>query len=58
MSVSLQEVIESAGYDLTTRADCVWLLSKKEEFELLCEKSEQTIEELDEILTNLESENE
>lgn len=35
MSVSLQEVIEAGGYDLTTVQDSIWLLSKQSEFEEL-----------------------
>lgn len=45
MSVSLQEVIEHGGYDLTTKEDAIWLLSKRVEFEELIEKAEELIEE-------------
>ena len=45
MSVSLLEVIEAGGYDLTTIEDANWLLSKRSEFEELIEEAEQLIEE-------------
>lgn len=44
MSLSLLEVIESGGYDLSTVEDANWLLSVREEFEELVEKAEATIE--------------
>jgi hypothetical protein len=44
MSVSLAEVIEHGGYDLTTREDATWLLSKQNEFDELIEKAEELIE--------------
>ena len=40
MSVSLQEVIEAAGYNLNTLEDSRWLLSVRNEFEALVEKAE------------------
>ena len=43
MSVSLLEVIEAAGYDLTSEGDCNWLLSKRNEIEILLEAAENTI---------------
>lgn len=45
MSVSLLEVIESGGYDLTTKEDAIWILSKQREFEELVEQAEELIEE-------------
>lgn len=45
MSVSLQEVIEAGGYDLSTVEDAQWLVSKKSEFEELIESAETLIEE-------------
>lgn len=48
MSVSLLEVIEAAGYDLSTREDCVWLLSKVDEFDEIVDAVEETLERLDE----------
>lgn len=44
MSVSLLEVIESAGYNVTTKEDATWLLSKQTEFEELIEKANELIE--------------
>jgi len=43
MSVSLLEVIESGGYDLSTKDDCLWLLSKQSEFEELIEQAEERL---------------
>lgn len=40
MSVSLIEVIEAAGYDLTTLEDATWLLSKQNEFDTLIAEAE------------------
>lgn len=48
MSVSLLEVIEAGGYDLGTKEDCIWLLSKQAEFEELIEQAEAKLEELEE----------
>lgn len=48
MSVSLLETLEAAGYDITTKEDCIWLLSKKNEFEELIEQAEETLEKLEE----------
>lgn len=44
MSVSLLEVIEAGGYDLSTPEDANWLLSKQSEFEELVEQAEAVIE--------------
>mgnify|MGYP006924848810 CR=1 FL=1 len=44
MSVSIREVIETAGYDLTTQDDALWLLSKQNEFAELVEKAELLVE--------------
>ena len=48
MSVSLLEVIEHGGYDLSTVEDAQWLLSKQSEFEDLIEQAENLIEESEE----------
>ena len=48
MSVSILEVIEAGGYDLTTREDCQWLLGQVNQLEELVTKAEDRIEELDE----------
>lgn len=45
MSVSLLEVINHGGYDLTTVEDARWLVSKQSEFEQLVEEAEAVIEE-------------
>ena len=48
MSVSLEEVIESAGYSITTsKEDAIWLLSQQDEFERLKEIAEDTIDRLE-----------
>ncbi|CAN5654329.1 hypothetical protein BH23PAT2_BH23PAT2_07670 [soil metagenome] len=44
MSVSLREVIESGGYNLTTVEDAKWLMSNRVEFEELIEEAEELIE--------------
>lgn len=44
MSLSLREVIEEAGYDLTTKEDCEWLISRQNEFEELIELAEKGVE--------------
>lgn len=44
MSVSLLEVIEHGGYDLGTKEDAAWLLSKRQEFEELTERAEEVLE--------------
>lgn len=43
MSVSLLEVIEAAGYDLSTKADAAWLLRTRDEFEVLVEEAEKLL---------------
>ena len=48
MSVSLLEVIEAGGYDLSTVDDANWLISKQNEFEELIEQAENLIEESEE----------
>lgn len=45
MSVSLLEVLEAGGYDLSQPDDCIWLLSKQSEFEELVEQAEERLEE-------------
>ena len=44
MSVSLLEVIEHGGYDLSTVEDANWLLSKQNEFEELIEKAQELVD--------------
>ena len=51
MCVSLQEVLESAGYDIKNNPeDASWLLSQKNEFEELCEKAGETRDLYDEYI--------
>lgn len=45
MSVSIREVIEAGGYDLTTLDDARWLVSQEAEFDELIEQAEELIEE-------------
>ncbi len=49
MSVSLAEVIENGGYDLSTLEDARWFLDKRDEFEELVEFCENVIEEAEEL---------
>ena len=49
MSVTLQEVLESAGYDIKhNKEDAQWLLSQQDEFEELCEDAEDLLDEEEE----------
>lgn len=48
MSVSLLEVIEYGGYDLTIYEDATWLLSKQSEFEELIEQAQDLVDREDE----------
>lgn len=45
MSVSLEEVLNASGYNLSTAEDANWLLSKRNEFEELVEKAEELLED-------------
>lgn len=45
MSVSLLQVIEAGGYDLSTVEDARWLVSKQAEFERLVQDAELVVEE-------------
>ena len=48
MSVSLENVIESAGYNITTsKEDAIWFLAQQDEFERLKEIAEDTIDRLE-----------
>ena len=45
MSVSLQEVLEGAGFDIENNVeDAIWFLSKQDEFEELIEKCEEFVD--------------
>ena len=48
MSVTLKEVIESAGYDLSSTGDAIWLLARQAEFYRLCEQAEDLVNLYDE----------
>ena len=49
MSVSLDEIISHAGYDIKNNIDDArWLLAQKDEFEELLEIAEQTVDDYDE----------
>ena len=48
MSVSLLEVIEAGGYDLSTEEDARWLLAQVNQFEELVTKAEDLIEKIEE----------
>ena len=45
MSVSILEVIEAGGYDLTTLEDAEWLLCQVNEFEELVEKAQDLVDD-------------
>lgn len=45
MSVSLLEVIEAGGYDLSTLDDAKWLVSKVTEFEELVDRAHFMIDQ-------------
>ncbi len=44
MSVSLREVIEAGGYDLSTVEDAEWLLSVQNEAEELFEEAQDLVD--------------
>ena len=49
MSVSLDEIISHAGYDIKNDVnDARWLLAQRDEFEELLEIAEQTVDDYDE----------
>lgn len=49
MSVSIEEVINSGGYDpLNDVGDAKWLLSNQSDFEDLCEKAEELVDKYEE----------
>lgn len=47
MSVSIQEVIEAGGYDLTTYEDAQWLLCQNSEWEQLIENAQELVDDQD-----------
>lgn len=44
MSVSLEEALNGAGYNLSDPEDCEWLLGKEEEFDELINKAQNVID--------------
>ena len=48
MSMTIQQVIEAGGYDLSTRDDALWLISQVNQFEELITAAEDLIEESEE----------
>ena len=48
MSLRLRKVIEVGGYDLTTKDDIIWLLSKRDEVNDLFEEAEDRLEQIEE----------
>lgn len=56
MSVSILEVIEAGGYDLSLYDDNVWLLAQVKQFEELVEKAQTMIDEEQERLDAIEEE--
>lgn len=48
MSVSLEEVLENAGYDIRNDLeDAKWLISQYDEFEELCDIASDTIDKIE-----------
>lgn len=48
MSVSLDEVLTAAGYDIKNNVDdAQWLLDQRDEFEELCEKANDVIDDFE-----------
>jgi hypothetical protein len=43
--ISLLEVIEAGGFDLSTKEDALWLLSTQSEYEDLVEKAEELLKD-------------
>lgn len=48
MAVSLLEVIQAGGYDLSTEDDARWLLAQVNQFEELVTQAEDLIEKIEE----------
>lgn len=48
MSMTIQQVIEAGGYDLSTAEDANWLLAQQNQWEELIEAAEELIEESEE----------
>ena len=59
MSVWLQEVIENGGYNIIENVeDARWLLSQRDEFESLCKKAEECVEDYEEYVDFIETQEE
>lgn len=56
MSVSLLEVLEDDGYNLATKEDAIWLLSRRNEFYELVERCEEVVEAIDNLRMEQEDE--
>jgi len=48
MSVTILEVIEAGGYNLSTEEDAIWLLSVETQFAELIEKAHELVDSLQE----------
>ena len=44
--ITLLDLIEQSGYDITTKQDAIWLLSKQNEFEELIEKAQDLVDSI------------
>lgn len=53
MSVSILEVIEAGGYDLSTPEDAKWLLAQVNQFEELVVKAEDMLEAIEQAETDI-----
>lgn len=55
MSVSLNEVLTAAGYDIKNNPeDAQWLMAQRDEFDELCDIAEQTLDDFDEYESYLD----
>lgn len=55
MSVSLDEILTAAGYDIRNNVeDAQWLLAQRDEFEDLCDIADETIDEYETKLNDEE----
>lgn len=51
MSVSILEVIEAGGYDLSTEEDARWLLAQRNQWDELVDAAEELINKIEEAET-------
>lgn len=54
MSVSIREVIEAAGYDLSTPEGAQWLVAQEDLFDEMIEEAEEVVEAEEERLSEIE----